>query len=247
MKPKNISVIIPCFNEGKTIRQNISAIHHHLSGRFDVFEIIAVNDGSIDNTLNELKKIHAEFDVIIIDNPINQGKGNAVKDGIIKSRFETVMFLDADLGIPIEELDKFLMEMDNDYDLVIASRFVPGLRVVRPVSWHRKIMERVFRFMRMVILNNYDVLDTQCGFKVFRRKAALEIFHRQMIKRFAFDAELIFIAKKLKYKIKELPISLQNPPKSHVRLLRDPLNMFLDLLRIRKNEIRGAYRQRFDT
>jgi dolichyl-phosphate beta-glucosyltransferase len=247
MNSKNISVILPCFNEGKTIRQNVFHIHRFLSSKFDAFEIIAVNDGSVDNTLEELKKIHEELDISIIDNPVNEGKGNAVKDGINKSRFDTVMFLDADLGIPIEELTKFLVKINEGYDMVIASRFVPGLKIIRPVPWHRQMMEKIFRLIRMIILNNYDIRDTQCGFKVFRRNAAFEIFRRQMIKRFAFDAEIIFIAKKLKYKIKELPISLQNPPKSHVRMLRDPLNMILDLIRIRRNEIRRAYRNRFDT
>jgi dolichyl-phosphate beta-glucosyltransferase len=247
MDTSKISVIIPCFNEGKTIHQNISLIHRYLSSRFSEFEIIAVNDGSADNTLDELKKIHSELDIIIIDNPVNEGKGKAVRDGIIKSRFAVVMFLDADLGIPVEELEKFLVELEKGNDMVIASRFVPGLKIVKPVPWHRKIMEKIFRMIRMIILNNYDILDTQCGFKLFRREAAIEIFRRQLVKRFAFDAELIFIAKKLKYKIKELPIALQNPPKSHVRIIRDPLNMVIDLIRIRRNEIRGAYRKRFDT
>ena len=112
MNPKSISVILPCFNEEKVIRQNIINIHRYISGRFSDFEIITVNDGSADKTLAELKKIHDEFNVSIIDNPVNEGKGKAVKDGIKKSRFEIVMFLDADLGIPIEELDKFLMELD---------------------------------------------------------------------------------------------------------------------------------------
>ena len=241
MKETSISVVLPCYNEAKTIYQNIKKIEAYLSPRFDNFEIIAVNDGSGDNTAGELNKILAEFPIKVINNPENQGKGGVVKDGILASQYEVVMFLDADLGIPIEELEKFIAEVKNGYDIVIASRFVPGLKIKRPVLWYRKIMERVFRIMRMVIINYWTVKDTQCGFKVFRREAAMNIFPRMTVKRFAFDAEVVYIAKKFRYKIKELPISLQNPPNSHVRLFLDPLNMTIDLLKIRWNATRKIY------
>lgn len=241
MKNSQISVVVPCFNEEKTIYNNIKKIADYLAPRFEYWEIIAVNDGSLDKTLSELERVSQETVIKIIDNKINQGKGGVVKDGILESRYEIVMFLDADLGIPIEELEKFVAEVKSGYDLVIASRFVPGLKIVRPVQWHRKMMEKVFRIMRMAIINDWNVKDTQCGFKVFKKDSAMKIFSKTTVKRFAFDAELIFIANKLKYKIKELPISLQNPPRSHIRLIRDPLNMTCDLLRIKVNDWRGKY------
>ncbi len=242
MKNKAISVIIPAYNEEQTIQRNLTKIHNFLKDRFGVFEIIVVNDGSFDGTSKELKKIQENLHLRIIDNKTNQGKGKVVKQGILESSCELVMFLDADLGIPIEELPKFVLEFDNGYDIVIASRFVPGLRIVRPVVWYRRIMEKVFQILRMTIINDWNVRDTQCGFKVFRRKAAMDIFSRVTVERFAFDAEVIFIANKLKYKIRELPISLQNPPESHVRLVRDPINMILDLVKIRVNYWKGKYK-----
>jgi dolichyl-phosphate beta-glucosyltransferase len=242
MLNKKISVVIPCFNEGRTIYQNIQKINLYLKAHFFAYEIIAVNDGSRDNTLTELQKTQKEFPLIIINNRHNKGKGSAVRDGIMSSQNEFIMFLDADLAIPIEELEKFLTEIDRGYDLVIASRFVPGLKVLRPVLWYRKIMEKVFRILRMIILNNWKVLDTQCGFKVFRASVARKIFSMSTVKRFAFDAEIIFIAKKFGYSIKELPISLQNPKRSHVRLFRDPLNMFFSLLEIRWNDLTRQYK-----
>lgn len=242
MKNRAISVVIPCYNEEKTIQKNLLKIHSYLKDRFGVFEMIVVNDGSTDGTLKEIKKIQDDLHFRIIDNRVNEGKGKVVKQGILESSCEFVMFLDADLGIPIEELQKFVSEFGSGYDIVIASRFVPGLRIVRPVIWHRRVMEKIFRLLRMAIISDWNVKDTQCGFKIFRRKAAMDIFPRVTVGRFAFDAEVIFIANKLKYKIKELPISLQNPPNSHVRLLRDPLNMALDLLRIRVNDWRGKYK-----
>ncbi|PIU79279.1 MAG: glycosyl transferase [Candidatus Moranbacteria bacterium CG06_land_8_20_14_3_00_43_56] len=242
MKSGRISVVVPCFNEEKTIYFNLKNIFDYLNNRFHDFELIAVNDGSADKTLEELRRFQKEFPIRIIDNQPNEGKGKAVQRGILKSRFETVMFLDADLGIPIEELDGFLEEVKNGFDLVIASRFVPGLKILRPVVWHRRIMEKIFRLLRIIIINIWNIKDTQCGFKVFRREAAMKIFSRLTVKRFAFDAEVIFLANKFGYKMKELPISLQNPPESHIRLVRDPLNMTWDLLRIRVNDWRGKYK-----
>jgi len=243
MKNTKISVITPCFNEGKNIRSNIKKIDDYLAPRFASYEIVAVNDGSRDNTSEELTKLRGEIQLKVINNAENQGKGGAVRDGMLASSAENevVMFLDSDLGIPIEELEKFIAEIGNGNDIVIASRFVPGLKVIRPVQFHRKVMEKAFRMIRMLITNNWKVKDTQCGFKVFRREAAMKIFPKLTVERFAFDAELIFVANKLKLKIKELPISLQNPPDSHIRLIRDPLNMTWDLLRIRMNDWRGKY------
>jgi len=166
-----------------------------------------------------------------------------VRDGMLATSRESdiAMFLDSDLGIPIEELEKFVAEIKNGHDIVIASRFVPGLKIVQPVQLHRKIMEKAFRLIRMIITNNWNVKDTQCGFKVFRREAAMKIFPKLTVKRFAFDAEVIFVANKCGYKIKELPIHLQNPPSRSLRIFRDPMNMIWDLLRIRRNDWKGKY------
>jgi len=241
MNKEKISVVIPCFNEEVNIYGNIKKIYQYLQNNFENFEIIAVNDGSNDRTLEELKKIQEEMPLVIIDNSINEGKGKAVRDGILKSNNEIVMFLDADLAIPIEELNKFVDEIKGGYDLVIASRFVPGGKVIQKVLWYRVIMERAFRIIRTIVINNAKVKDTQCGFKVMRRDAALKIFPLSTIKRFAFDAEIIFIASKLGYNIKELPIILQNPIRSHIRIVRDSVNMFFDLIKIRINDFKKIY------
>ncbi len=241
MKNGRISVVVPCFNEGKTIGKNLKIINDYLKSHFEAFEIIAVNDGSTDNTMLELKKLLPLIPLRVIHQETNEGKGQAVKAGILEGAYDVVMFLDADLGIPIEELEKFIKEFENGYDIVIASRFVPGLKVKRPVRWHRKIMEKGFRLLRVIILDDWRVKDTQCGFKVFRRGVVEKIFPKLTLKRFAFDAELVFVARKFNCKIKELPISLQNPPNSHVRIIRDPLNMFCDLLRIKLNDWNGKY------
>jgi len=243
MKNTKISVVTPCFNEGKNIRKNIKRINDYLKQRFDHYEIIAVNDGSQDNTLEELFALKKEIGIKVIDNESNEGKGGAVRNGMlsISEESDVAMFLDSDLGIPIEELEKFVEEIQNGYDIVIASRFVPGLKIICPVQFHRKLMEKVFRLIRMVITNNWNVKDTQCGFKVFRRAAAMKIFPKITVKRFAFDAEIVFVANRCGYRIKELPIHLQNLPSGSLRIFRDPANMIWDLLKIRKNNWQGKY------
>lgn len=239
---KGISVVIPCFNEGATIYQNIKKINAYLADRFENYEIIAVNDGSSDNTLSELCEAQQEVSFEIINCERNAGKGRAVRDGISRSRHHAIMFLDADLAIPIEELEKFWAAMESGADIVIASRFVPGLKVTRQVLWYRRLMEKVYRMMRKIILNNWDIQDTQCGFKVFKKAAAKRIFSMATVDRFAFDSEIIFIADKHGLIIKELPITLQNPPTSSVRFFLDPINMFFALLKIRFNDLAGKYR-----
>jgi|GEM_PF-84705 len=242
---EKISVVVPCFNEEKTITKNIQIIHGYLTEHYASFEIIISNDGSTDKTLKELNKIKDKFSLKIINTVKNAGKGNAVKNGILASDPESsvVMFLDADLAIPINELNKFYNALKTQkLDLVIASRFVPGLRVVEPVLWYRKLMEKVFRLLRAIILNDWQVRDSQCGFKVFSRPAAMRIFNLNTISRFAFDSEVIYLANKFNFSIKELPITLCNPRISHIRIFADSINMFFSLFKIRLNDIKGLYK-----
>lgn len=242
--PQKISVIIPCYNEETTIFNNLSKIHSYLVDHFLHFEIIAVNDGSSDNTSHHIKLFSDQHPIKIINSMINMGKGHAVRQGMLASDPTStfVMFLDADLAIPIGELQKFINTINsNNFDIAIASRLVPGLNVLEPVLWHRKTMELAFRFLRATILNDWTIRDSQCGFKVFRRNAAMQIFRQTTIDRFAFDSEVVFLARKLKLRIVELPITLCNPPKSHIRIFIDPINMFCALFAIRWNHVRGIY------
>jgi len=242
MKQVAISVVVPCFNEAPTIYENLKIIHGYLFRNFHDFEMIAVDDGSTDGTRQELARFQGDYALKIIRKDVNRGKGSAVKSGVAAGRHNVLMFLDADLGIPVEELGKFIEELEKGHDIVIASRFVPGLKIKRPVAWHRRLMEKGFRFFRLLIVSDWKVKDTQCGFKVFSREIAEKVFPRLTLERFAFDAELVFVASKFGYTIKELPVTLQNPPNSHVRMIRDPLNMFSDLIKIRVNDWRGKYK-----
>lgn len=239
----SLSVVVPCFNEGKTVYNNILSISQFLLEHFETFEIIAVNDGSIDNTGSELRRAKQSIPLILIDSTANAGKGNAVRKGILASKNTLVVFFDADLAIPVESLLFFVPEIERGHDIIIASRFVPGLKIKKPVLWYRKFMEKVFRILRMIILQDFSIQDTQCGFKLFKREAAMAIFPHMTINRFAFDSEIIFIALKRGYSVRELPITLQNPTQSSVRIFRDSWNMILDLIHIRINDAKGVYRE----
>ena len=241
MRSERLSIILPCFDEEAGIAENVRKVHEYLSSRFENPEIIAVDDGSRDGTLSELDRVSKEIPLTIIRNEVNEGKGKAVKKGILAATGDIVAFLDADLAIPIEEIDLFVDSIVAGHDIVIASRFIPEFRAINPIPFHRRLMERVFRVLRKIILNNGDIQDTQCGFKVFRRDTARRIFKYVTVNRFAFDAELIFVARKFGYSVKELPIHLRNPRESHVRIVRDPIDMFIALFRIRLNEYKGRY------
>jgi len=239
----SVSVVLPCYNEGKNIYRNIIHIEKYLKSNFNDVEIIAVNDGSTDNTQEELQRLRENpgIPLKIINKSANEGKGAAVKRGVLESRKDITVFMDADLAIPIEELPKFVEEIKTGSDIVIASRFISKIKILKPILWYRSIMEKIFRILQMIVMNNYAVQDTQCGFKVFRRKTAFKIFPLLTVKRFSFDVEIIFLAKKMGAKVKELPITLQNPPESHIRIVLDSWNMFWDLVRIRLNDLRGKY------
>jgi dolichyl-phosphate beta-glucosyltransferase len=228
-----ISVIIPCYNEEKIIYRNAIKVFNYLKERFKNFEIIVVNDGSNDRTIEELRKLENFIKIKVINNKKNQGKGKAVRDGILRSNCDVIMFVDADLPVRVEEIERFLAEIKKGYDIVIASRFLPGAKLIIPAKWYRKIAERIFMFLRMIILNTFEIKDTQCGFKMFKGEVAKKIFSKSKINGFAFESEIIFLAKKIGYKIKELPVLLQNPQESHVKIFKDPFQMFFDLIKIR--------------
>ena len=236
------SVVIPAYNEADKISSSLTQAVNFMRTFCQSFEIIVIDDGSKDATASIVEEYSVENpEVRVIRNP-HKGKGFAVLTGMNAAVGNLVYMADADLSAPMTELKKLAVWVtDQNFDIAIASRFVPGLKVTKPVLWHRQFMEKIFRLLRMVITNNYSIQDTQCGFKVFSREVAMKIFPLMTIDRFAFDAEVIFVAVKSGYWIKELPIILQNPTESSIRIYRDSLNMLLDLIRIRINYFSGKY------
>lgn len=245
MKYSEISVVVPCFKESSVIEGTIWSLHSYLSEQFERFEIIIVADGSPDDTKAKARSFgqaHPEIPLTLISFKRNQGKGAAVKEGVLASQYELVLFIDADLTIPIEELNKFLPAIKTS-DIAIASRLVPGTIFEEKAPWYRTVLARGFHLLQILLLGNFKYSDTQCGFKLFRRNIAQTIFERVRIKRFAFDAELLFLAKKFNFSVTVLPVTIKKDTRNtNVHVIQDPLNMLFALLKIRLNDWLGIYR-----
>ena len=245
MQFKQISVVIPCYKEAEVIEANIQTLYNYLKERFDQFEIIVVTDGSPDDTRKNVEHFgttHPEVPLVLIPFIINQGKGAAVKAGVLASQYDPVLFIDADLTIPIQELEKFISAIASA-DIAIASRLVSGSSFEEKSPWYRALLARGFHLFQILLLGNFEFSDTQCGFKLFRRNTALKLFKKITIKRFAFDAELLFLARKYNVKVAILPVRIKKDPRNtNVDILRDPINMIFALLKIRFNNWLGRYK-----
>jgi len=235
-----LSVVIPAYNEEKRISTTLLKIKEYLNMQAFSWEIILVDDGGSDRTVEIAKNTLERGRLTIIKNHINCGKGYSVKSGILRSKGEIILFCDADLSTPIEELEKVFLFIDKGFDIVIGSRALSESDIQVRQRWHREIMGKVFNLIvRSIIFSGFK--DTQCGFKCYKRNAAFSIFSRQRIKRFAFDVENIYIARKMGFKVKEFPVRWINSPGSKVRLMRDSISMFVDLFRIKLYDLMGHY------
>jgi len=233
-----ISIVIPAYNEEKRIGRSIKQIVKYLDKKKYSYEIIVVDDGSIDNTIDVVKKA-SNKNIRIIKNKKNMGKGYSVKTGILNAKYPLVLFSDSDLATPIEELDKF-MEYIKSYDIVIASRNLKESNIKVKQPFYRQLMGKTFPLLvNLIALGGFR--DTQCGFKLFKTGAAKRIVSLQTFNRFSFDVEILFIAKKLGYKIKEAPVVWIDKEGSKVSPIKDSLKMLIDLFKIRLNNLLGKY------
>ena len=237
-----LSVVIPAYNEEKVLLPSLEKIHSYLSDRNIPFEILPVDDGSLDGT-NQLALEFAENhpECRPLRNPVNRGKGYSVRHGIEEARGEVVLFSDADLSTPIEESEKFLDALDRGADVAIGSRDLPDSDVQVHQPWYRETMGRVFnRIVRLIVIRG--IVDTQCGFKAFRRSAILPLLPLLRIERYSFDVEMLFVARQGGLEIREIPVVWVNRIDTRVDALRDSIRMFVDLLRIRYYHLSGRYR-----
>jgi len=229
-----LSIVIPAYNEERRLPRTLRAIDKYLKQQNYNYEIIVVNDGSRDKTEGILLSLKPQISSLkVINNKINRGKGSVVKQGMLASRGRYRLFTDADNSTPISEVEKILFWLEKGYDVVIGSRDVKGSVLDPPQPFLRRLLGCFFRLFRKIVLDIWEVRDTQCGFKGFSKRAADDIFSRLETKGFLFDVEVLLLAKKLGYKIKETGIYWKNDMESKVTL-RSAIEMGVGLFKLKE-------------
>jgi len=239
-----ISIVIPAYNEEKRLPMTLKLITEYLGQEKYVFEIIVVDDGSTDGTAEMVREYASgnnNFNIRLFQNAANRGKGFSVRSGVLVSHGDYIFFSDADLSTPIEEIEKLLLRLKDGCDVVFASRGMLSSKVIVREAWYRDKMGKIFGFL-VRNLAVRGIRDSQCGFKGFRRETAMRLFGMQTIKGFAFDVEILFIAKKLKMRMAEIPVCWVDSPKSKVNPISDSLKMLFELFTICLNDKLGKYR-----
>jgi len=233
-----ISVIIPAYNEEKRIGKTLEALLKYLDKQKYSYEIIVVNDGSTDKT-KEVVQQFKQRKIKIIDNHQNKGKGYSIQHGFCAAQKKWILFTDADLSTPIEELET-CFRYASGADVIIGSRNLPMSQIVVKQPFFRSMLGRIFPFfVRLLLLP--EIKDSQCGFKLFRKEVAQKVAQKQRIAGFCFDVELLFLTKKLGYKIQEIPVTWSNDERSKIKIISDSFCMFVDLLKIRWDDLLGRY------
>jgi dolichyl-phosphate beta-glucosyltransferase len=238
--PPRISIVIPVFNESSRIADSLSKVREFLGKTSLSFEILVVNDGSTDGTAEIVRRFEREG-VRLIHHAENRGKGHSVRSGVLEAFGTYVLFTDADLSTPIDELRKMYDIAERDHaDIVIGSRAIDRRYIERHQPRFREIGGIVFNRLVRIGLR-LKLHDTQCGFKLFHRGRTRSIFEKQTIDGFGFDPEILFLATRRRLRIREVSVRWSHADDTKVRVIRDGLRMIADLVRIRLNQFAGKY------
>jgi len=236
------SIVIPAYNEAKRVVDTLLKVNQFRETRQLNAEIIVVDDGSQDNTSSVVVE-QAKYirNLKCIRLPRNQGKGAAIKKGILEAQGHWILFTDADNSTPIEEMENLAQAMNlQNADIAIGSRYLKGSRVKIKQSALRIMIGRIGNILvRSFIIDG--IKDSQCGFKLFKSSVAQDIFSRNKIRGWGFDIEVLAIAKAENYKIIEVPVSWYNSPDSRLRPVRDAIRTFMELIMIKLNMWCGRY------
>jgi dolichyl-phosphate beta-glucosyltransferase len=237
-----LSIIIPAFNEASRIGPSLNKAFQYFATKPYQVEILVVDDGSSDNTVETVRAICSQkpaqltsLECRVIPLIKNSGKGAAVQRGMLEAKGTVRIFTDADFSTPIHEVEKIIPLIDSGkYDVVIGSRAAEGRRLVKKHQpWYREAMGRFFNILVQLLVFR-GISDTQCGFKGFSGDAAMMLFPKQKVMNFSFDVEILYLARRNGYRMKEVAIEWYNDERSTVGALSDSLRMFLELLRIRQ-------------
>ena len=241
---RSLSIVIPAYNEEKRLPATLERVVSFLQkSAFQPFEVIVVDDGSRDGTAEVARAAGARHpEIRLLQNPGNRGKGYSVRHGMLDAGHDWVLFSDADLSAPIEEIDKLFDAIDRASAAVaIGSRALDRSLIGDHQSIFREFAGRFFN-ITVQLGAGLRFWDTQCGFKLFRRDAAQTVFERLRLFRFGFDVEALFIARKHGFKTVEVPVRWNHVEGTKVNMFSDSLDMFLDIARVRLNQIRGRYK-----
>ena len=240
MALSNLSIVISVYNEQERISASLDTILEYLTNSEFNCEILIGDDGSVDNTVGVVNEYVEKHSNIHLFQYSHRGKGAVIKDTILMANDKYCFICDADLSMPITQLDRFLLDLDeNDHILYGTRESVFSSRIGEP--YFRYVLGRVFNFLTKLLLQ-INIKDTQCGFKMFNMSVCRDIFEQQTMNGFIFDVELFFLAQKKQLNTKEIPIDWYYYGDSKVRPSIDSFKMFIDIIRIRLNSFFGRYK-----
>lgn len=235
------SIVIPAYNESHRIQATLQRVLAYVAEHGWDAEVIVVNDGSRDDTVQKVRHFAAQHPRLrLLENPGNRGKGYSVRNGMLNARGDTLLFSDADLSAPIEEAEKLFAAIAAGADIAIGSRWLQSEMQTERQPLYRQFFGRAFNLVLRATLG-LRFKDTQCGFKAFTRQAATAIFPLQLIERWGFDPELLYLAKRFGFQVVEVPVSWAHSEGTRISPLRDGPRMLGEMLTIRWNALTGKY------
>ena len=237
---RKLSIVIPAYNEAKKIRNTLARLDRFFSQRDYDMEYIFVEDGGSDGTLGILREIEkTRPDVKVLANKTNMGKGLSIKKGMLAAEGDYILFMDADMATPLQAFCDF-EDYLGTYDIIMGSRWTEESNIKIPQPWYRRMMGYIFYgIVKTFFLK--DITDTNCGFKCYKKDIAKDIFSKQLLQGWGFDVELLYIAQKREYSIKEVPVVWGHGRDSKVNLLVVPLLTLVELARIKDNDWKRRY------
>ena len=241
MASPQLSIVIPAYNESARIERTLARVMECVAQQGWDAEVLVVDDGSKDSTPEIVQEWMQRYPRLhLIKNVGNRGKGYSVRNGLLQAAGEIVMFTDADLSAPMEEAERLFAAIREGADVAIGSRWLDKQRQTIHQPLYRRFFGRCFNWVTRLIMG-LPFKDTQCGFKAFKRSAAQIIFRLQRIERWGFDPEILFIAQKLGYEIREVPVTWGHDERSRMSYLKDGMKMLEEMAVIRANSLAGRY------
>ena len=242
--PLQLSIIIPAYNESARIGRALTDVLHSIEKHGWDAEVLVVNDGSTDDTASIVESFaQTHPNLHLVQNGGNRGKGFSVRQGMLHAAGSIVMFTDADLSAPMDETGRLLAAIRDGADVAIGSRWLDRGRQTIHQPLYRQFFGRCFNAVTRLVMR-LPFADTQCGFKAFTRSAAQTVFQLQRIERWGFDPEILFIALKRGYTVREVPVTWGHDERSRISYLRDGIKMLEELVYIRWNAMIGAYNRK---